>query len=197
MAARRRPAVPVGPSTTSGRVRRVNWPSRTRNGSPPKWSPCRWLSTTASTSPGSTCCAFIAVRLVAPQSTSAVYPSPCSQIQVWNRPPLPNASPLPTNLISTAPLSQLPGSGCERFAHQLVDRRDHRGETRFRDRDSGRQVRGDCVRLRPTARRASRGVTPTSGCRRGRRAGRLARRRSLGHSARRSRSARRARRRAR
>jgi len=40
-AGRGRWPVPVGPATTSGAVRPENWPSRIRNGSLPKWSPCR------------------------------------------------------------------------------------------------------------------------------------------------------------
>lgn len=57
---------------------------------------------------------------MAPQSTSTVYPSPCSRMQAWNRPPLPNASPLPTNLISTRTLSQPAGAGCEPCPDKLA-----------------------------------------------------------------------------
>src|SRR5689334_352240 len=33
--------VPGGPATAGGAVRPANWASRIKNGSPPKWSPCR------------------------------------------------------------------------------------------------------------------------------------------------------------
>lgn len=101
LAAASRAPVPGGPATTSGVVRRENWPSRIRNGRPPKWSPCRWVTTTASIVFGSIRWVFNATRLVAPQSISSVFPDAASRMHVCHRPPLPKASPLPTNCTCT------------------------------------------------------------------------------------------------
>ena len=67
----------------------------------PKWSPCRWVTTTASIVLGSIRWAFSATRLVAPQSTNSVCPAAVSRMHVCNRPPLPQVSPLPTNCTCT------------------------------------------------------------------------------------------------
>src|SRR5215211_2535185 len=93
-------AHPAGPATCRGRVRWVNWPSRIRNGRPPKWSPCRCDTSTSPIWLGSWCCCFRAIREEAPQSsrTSPSWPGACSRMQAWKRPPLPKASPEPTNL---------------------------------------------------------------------------------------------------
>jgi hypothetical protein len=74
MASASRRAVPGGPAIVSGAVRRENWPSRMRKGNPPKWSPCRWETTTAETSPGSSSRLLSALRDVAPQSSSTGLP---------------------------------------------------------------------------------------------------------------------------
>src|SRR5260370_20753820 len=92
---RTRSSTPRGPTTVSGRERRRNWPARTRNGTPAKWSPWRCVRSTASTSFGSTPNRRIATSDDAPQSTSTC-PRPVSTwMHVWNLPPLPNASPEP------------------------------------------------------------------------------------------------------
>src|SRR5438105_4396494 len=70
IAARTRASTPGGPATISGRVRRLNWPSRIRNGKPPKWSPCRWDRITVSIACGSTPKRRIAISDEAPQSRS-------------------------------------------------------------------------------------------------------------------------------
>jgi len=65
------------------------------------WSPCRWLTITVSTAFVSIPCWRSAVRLVAPQSSSTEggeAGSGAKAMQVWNRPPEPNASPLPTTV---------------------------------------------------------------------------------------------------
>src|SRR6266702_2081300 len=105
IASGRRRARPGGPTTVSGRVRRVNCPSRIRNGSPPKWSPCRWDTNTAAISPGSSPLRRSALSEVAPQSSStgAAPPGPRRWMQAWYRPPLPKASPEPANVTVTSP----------------------------------------------------------------------------------------------
>src|SRR6266568_37668 len=109
----RRP-VPAGPATTRGAVRRANWPSRIRNGSPPKWSPCRWDTKTAPISPGSRPHRRSAVSDVAPQSRSTGAdpggPARRRWMQAWSRPPLPNASPEPAK-VTVTPAG--PGLGTE------------------------------------------------------------------------------------
>src|SRR5215472_8339782 len=111
----RRP-VPAGPATTRGVARPANWPSRIRNGSPPKWSPCRCDTNTAAIPPGSRPRRRSAGSDVGPQSsrTGAGGPAGCRWMQAWNRPPLPNASPEPAKVtVTPAGLCWLRGLGTE------------------------------------------------------------------------------------
>src|SRR5216684_2738741 len=99
-AASRRSRVPGGPAMRSGRVRRLRkWPSITRKMTPPKWSPCRWLSRTPSIALGSTPRALRAGSEEAPQSSSRSRPNVSMRKQVLKRPPEPNASPEPMTVI--------------------------------------------------------------------------------------------------
>src|SRR3954452_20850024 len=97
MSASMRAREPGGPATTSGRVRLLrNWASSRGKGSPPKWSPCRWLMTMPSIVLGSIPCAFNATSEEAPKSMRMVRPAVSTLKHVLNRPPDPNASPDPT-----------------------------------------------------------------------------------------------------
>src|SRR5215211_307979 len=92
---------PGGPATVSGRVRReTSWASRTKKGIPPKWSPCRCVTTMASIDEGSTPKRFMAMSEDAPQSMRKVVSSEHTWMQVWSLPPLPKVSPLPKNRTS-------------------------------------------------------------------------------------------------
>src|SRR6266545_6882288 len=94
-----RARAPGGPAISSGRFRQArNWASRSRNGSAPKWSPCRCESTMPSIRSGSRPCALSATREDAPQSTSSVPLAVSRKKQVLNRPPEPKASPEPTTV---------------------------------------------------------------------------------------------------
>ena len=96
-AASSRARVPGGPAIKSGRSRWArNWASSRRNGSAPKWSPCRCESTTPSMRLGSRPCALSATSEVAPQSTRSVPFADSTKKHVLNRPPEPKASPDPT-----------------------------------------------------------------------------------------------------
>src|SRR5260221_12467075 len=89
-------------TAVSGRVRRANCSFRIRNGSPPKWSPCRWDTNTAAISPGWSPLCRSALSEVAPQSSSTgAAPRGRRWMQAWYRPPLPNASPQPANVTVT------------------------------------------------------------------------------------------------
>src|SRR6266480_1556411 len=117
--------VPGGPATARGAVRPANWASRIRNGSPPKWSPCRCDTNTAAIPPGSRPHRRSAGSEVAPQSSSTGSGGPggpagradiagCRWMQAWNRPPLPNASPEPAKVTVTPPGPGSPGPGSPR-----------------------------------------------------------------------------------
>src|SRR5437762_8237636 len=95
--------VPGGPATARGAVRPANWASRIRNGSPPKWSPCRCDTNTAAIRSGSRPHRRSAGSDVAPQSrsTGAGGPDGRRWMQAWKRPPLPNASPEPAKVTVT------------------------------------------------------------------------------------------------
>src|SRR6266566_6133012 len=95
--------MPGGPATARGAVRPANWASRIRNGSPPKWSPCRCDTNTAAIPPGSRPHRRSAGSDVAPQSrsTGAGRPGGRRWMQAWKRPPLPNASPEPAKVTVT------------------------------------------------------------------------------------------------
>src|SRR6266702_15580 len=95
--------VPGGPATARGAVRPANWASRIKNGSPPKWSPCRCDTNTAAIAPGSRPHRRSAGSDVAPQSrsTGAWGRGGCRWMQAWRRPPLPNASPEPAKVTVT------------------------------------------------------------------------------------------------
>src|SRR6476469_3411725 len=95
--------VPGGPATARGAVRPANWASRIKNGSPPKWSPCRCDTNTAAIAPGSRPHRRSAGSDVAPQSrsTGAWGRGGCRWMQAWRRPPLPKASPEPANVTVT------------------------------------------------------------------------------------------------
>src|ERR671932_93113 len=57
-----------------------------------------------STREGSTPKRFIAMSEEAPQSISSCAPSERTYMQVWKRPPLPKASPVPRNCTLTSPM---------------------------------------------------------------------------------------------
>ena len=63
-----RSRTPGGPAITSGRILRLNCPSRTRKGTPPKWSPCKWLRMIQPIWEASTPERFIAINDDVPQS---------------------------------------------------------------------------------------------------------------------------------
>src|SRR6516225_3289413 len=69
-----------------------------RNGTPPKWSPWRWVSTTASSRDRSHCTRFTAWRMLGPQSSRNDAPGASTRYALWNRPPAPNASPEPSTV---------------------------------------------------------------------------------------------------
>ena len=82
---------------TSGRVRRAaSIASINRNGTPPQWSPCRWVSRIASSELCSIPCWASAISDEAPKSMAKRERGPSTTMQVWKRPPLPNESPEPT-----------------------------------------------------------------------------------------------------
>src|SRR5437867_2016316 len=114
-------STPVGPAMTSGWVRRRNWASRIRNGRPPKWSPCRWVSSTASSASGSTPWRFMASMDVAPQSSSTRLVPASRRMHVWWRPPLPNASPEPRKVTRTRSGARDGGDGVAEDLHGLVN----------------------------------------------------------------------------
>src|SRR4051794_16436596 len=99
IAALTRSPVPTGPMTVSGLSRWLsNWASRKRNGRPPKWSPWRCDSITASMRLGSIPSRFRATSEVAPKSSAIVAPAVSMKKHVFARPPDPNASPQPTTV---------------------------------------------------------------------------------------------------
>src|SRR5436309_9709590 len=114
-------STPVGPAMTSGWVRRRNWASRIRNGRPPKWSPCRWGSSTASSASGSTPGHFMASMDVAPQSSNTRREPASRRMHVWWRPPLPNASPEPRKVTRTRSGARGGGDGVAEDLDGLVD----------------------------------------------------------------------------
>src|SRR5262249_8455124 len=112
---------------TSGRVRGVSYRySMKRNGTPPKWSPCRWVISTASSFARSHGTSFAACRMLGPQSSRNVAPSTSVRYALWKRPPAPNASPEPSTVTrmtrcdtESAPGARPPGRGARRTAWPL------------------------------------------------------------------------------
>src|SRR5215213_7835763 len=99
IAALTRSPVPTGPMTVSGLSRWLsNWASRKRNGRPPKWSPWRCDSITASMRLGSIPSHFSATSEVAPKSSAVAAAAVSMKKHVFARPPDPNASPQPTTV---------------------------------------------------------------------------------------------------
>src|SRR3984957_15468961 len=97
----RRWGKPAGPQMKNGRVRLlISCASSSRNGKPPKWSPCRWVNATPSMPFGSTPACFSATGVLAPQSIRNRVLLPATRKQGLNRPPLPKASPLPMKVPS-------------------------------------------------------------------------------------------------
>src|SRR5215213_6859736 len=99
IAAVTRSPVPTGPMTVSGLSRWLsNWASRKRNGRPPKWSPWRCDSITASMRLRSIPSRFSATSEVAPKSSAIAAAAVSMKKHVFARPPDPNASPQPTTV---------------------------------------------------------------------------------------------------
>ena len=74
---------------------RTHCASSSRNGTPPKWSPWRWVRKMVSMRSGSTPMALSAVIVEAPQSRRQVPPAVSIRVAALNRPPDPKASPHP------------------------------------------------------------------------------------------------------
>src|SRR5680860_1600445 len=88
--------MPLGPATTKGRVLSLTYlASISSHGSPPKWSPCRWLTNTVSMSFGLIPSRCMPISDVAPQSMRNVEALERTQNEVWRRLPAPKASPQP------------------------------------------------------------------------------------------------------
>ena len=186
-----RARMPGGPATCSGVDLRENWPSRIRKGSPPKWSPCKWVTATASTAPGSSPWALSATRLVAPQSTSSTCPPPDTWIHVSYPPPLPDAPRChemdPHSGILTHPAGDRTGTPRSMSAtcreHLVVSRPAGEGFHRGSGRDGGRRTRPTAgTSARPLAHQGLRhrrspgnpGIPGSPRCAGARRAGRSA-----------------------
>src|SRR5262249_18124938 len=103
---------PGGPAIVSGRVRlATNCASSTRNGTPPKWSAWKCVSRMRSMLVRSIASRFSAISDEAPQSIRKEVRLAATWKHVLKRPPDPNASPEPTNVIrkpALPPSSRLP-----------------------------------------------------------------------------------------
>src|SRR3954464_6626268 len=122
MAARRRSVVPRGPTIVSGASRRLSYcASRSRNGSPPKWSPCRWLSTTASRRFGSSPRRRRPTSAVAPKSSARLTAPLSTRKQALQRPPEPKASPQPTTVRRMAASPVRPGRAARERPQRAVE----------------------------------------------------------------------------
>src|SRR2546425_8578024 len=87
-----------GPAMVSGRIRFApSIASIKRNGTPPQWSPCRWVRTIASSESCSMPCCASAISDEVPKSIAKRELGPSTTMHVWKRPPLPKESPEPTN----------------------------------------------------------------------------------------------------
>src|SRR5438128_11166638 len=86
-----------GPAMVSGRIRFApSIASIKRNGTPPQWSPCRWVRMIASSELCSMPCCARAISDEVPKSIAKRELGPSTRMHVWKRPPLPNESPEPT-----------------------------------------------------------------------------------------------------
>src|ERR1700687_4765844 len=86
----------------SGRARLApSIASMSRKGMPPQWSPWICVNTIASIVLWSMPSLFRATQLYAPKSMTNRKPGESTKMQVWKRPPDPNASPDPTKVTLT------------------------------------------------------------------------------------------------
>src|SRR3989454_72896 len=92
-----------GPAMVSGRIRFApSIASIRRNGTPPQWSPCRWVRMIASSELCSMPCCARAISDEVPKSIAKRELGPSTRMHVWKRPPLPKESPEPTKRTVTA-----------------------------------------------------------------------------------------------
>src|SRR5207249_3677466 len=89
-----------GPAMVSGRIRFApSIASIRRNGTPPQWSPCRWVRMIASSELCSMPCCARAINDEVPKSIAKRELGPSTRMHVWKRPPLPKESAEPEELL--------------------------------------------------------------------------------------------------
>src|SRR5581483_4143059 len=107
---------------------------------PPKWSPCRWVTRTASIPAGSSD-RVIAGSAALPQSRSSVVAPSRTTMQLSCRLPGADALPVPRNVTSTL-ISRLP-RGLRRLRLREVVRREPQREDEADDREERERLRGE------------------------------------------------------